>query len=1214
MPSLLTLLLCFLCLLNSAGAAESSSSPIAPPAPDRREVWVPADRLNDVLSKNPKAVLLSRDQYETLLRDAKADPKTQPEPPVPAVAVSAVYTGRIEGDALQVHGELQVDVLTDRWTELPFNYRADSLGAVTCDGETALRSPSDKTKADGKHFDGPRLLIHGRGTHRIGADFSFYLVRQPGRSMAKLLLPSAVAAVLNVELPANVTVSSNRPFRQTNGELATSVALSAAGGSSETVLRWFSAKSRQQAGEAVISEAGSYVYSIDAERVHADLGIVLNATLGKLPDSAAIVVPSGAKVLQVEGSEVLKWSLNGDRIDVQFIPGERTVSAFRVVLETPSLRQNATAEVALPAPKVLGVGRVSGAFAILGSPGVSVRDIHTDALIEQAEGVMDPAIEKSADFVAAYRFPTQPEPPRVTVRKIVPRFDADLDTEIAFRQDGIHLIRTVALRQREGEIFEMTVKLPASEEVERIRVGHGPEPDWRRDGDRVVIRWSDRIPAGQPRVFKLFARLEPKQWTQLPPAGLPVAFEDAIVQGADKVNGYVVLRSDSSFRLEKIDAGAMEQRDGRKTPVRGDFAWFRGRDFKLALTVAKRPGQLRAVFTGYALPMEDVLDVRGELNFEALYSGVKTVRVRVPAAIAAQFNFEGPQIAERKLDGDTWSISFQKEITGQYRLALSVQAPVTRGAADESRFTVEAPRIVPLDVQRVSGTWAVEANTETEISFSNTGMNELDSLLAPAMTGYRPRHRVIGVFQFMGDAHSLKLTAVRHASAPMLTTVVDELNVDSMTGSGEADRHQARLALRTAGEQYLQVALPENAKLLSLTVDDEPVKPVGRGATLRVQLPAKRDPNAAVRVALLYETPKSEWGGAGSHELFAPKLSAAIPVLKSQWRVFVPDGYTYRNIESNLGKVTEVVTPLLVERMKWVWDDLMETITNNLFMAFYLPFVLVVIWRVRRGVKAGRYNVIWQGIAIVLIVTVLWSFAIPGNLSCLERAKHQKALYDARHAADFAADEGAAFQSPGVLSAPSAAPRMPALMDGKSPVKFRLAMPNSPQMPKSVALARPVAQAKPSRKPPITRKYSADALIQAEQKPTTAGLLPMKLDLPLNGRALVFQGYYAPERVKFAYLSGWAQARRAWFWFLLGGAAYLAMGCARPWRRTLWAILVFSFYPLCVAPSAVAACNALLEGWLIGLALERFSAWVVLREPAPTRDVPAMGQGKEAGV
>ncbi len=357
----------------------------------------------------------------------------------------------------------------------------------------------------------------------------------------------------------------------------------------------------------------------------------------------------------------------------------------------------------------------------------------------------------------------------------------------------------------------------------------------------------------------------------------------------------------------------MERRDGRTTPVHGDYAWFRRQEFTLSVKVAKRPGEVLASLTGYALPLEGVLDLHARINLEFLHSGTRSVRVQVPEKLARSFYFDGPQIAERNLNGDIWTIVFQKELTGSYGLAVTAQVPVeTEGApgaaggspgaaAAESQFQAAVPLIVPLDVARTSGVWAVEANTETEIQFEAKGMNELDSLLAPRLPDYQPRHRVIGVFAWLGQDYTLKLSGVRHTPAAVLTSVVDSLELDTVVSTSGVERNQATFQLRTAGAQYLDVQLPAKSRLLSVTVDGNVVKPVGdRAGQVRVQLTARRDASATSTVSVLYEIPKGEWSGAGQYAARGPKLAKGIPILRSTWRLYLPDGFEYTGLDSNL--------------------------------------------------------------------------------------------------------------------------------------------------------------------------------------------------------------------------------------------------------------------------------------------------------------------------
>ena len=116
------LLVAILCALMSTLFADE---PAAPRAPDRREMWVPMDKLGHVL--DPKAVLLTREQYETLLRDAEREKGPKPEAPASAVISSATYHAVPWEKTAVIRAELIVNVLRDGWCEVPLDLDRKSV-------------------------------------------------------------------------------------------------------------------------------------------------------------------------------------------------------------------------------------------------------------------------------------------------------------------------------------------------------------------------------------------------------------------------------------------------------------------------------------------------------------------------------------------------------------------------------------------------------------------------------------------------------------------------------------------------------------------------------------------------------------------------------------------------------------------------------------------------------------------------------------------------------------------------------------------------------------------------------------------------------------------------------------------------------------------------------------------------------------------------------
>ncbi len=130
-------------------------------------------------------------------------------------------------------------------------------------------------------------------------------------------------------------------------------------------------------------------------------------------------------------------------------------------------------------------------------------------------------------------------------------------------------------------------------------------------------------------------------------------------------------------------------------------------------------------------------------------------------------------------------------------------------------------------------------------------------------------------------------------------------------------------------------------------------------------------------------------------------------------------------------------------------------------------------------------------------------------------------------------------------------------------------------------------------------------LLDGRESPKgVAGLLPLRLDLPANGILYEFDGD-AMGALDFHYADWAVAARWRWVSLTLGAFAFLfgAAGWKHPWRRTLYAVLTLTFFPLIVAPSATVPCNALLAGWLLAVAgwcLARF----LLRRPRLGTAVP----------
>jgi hypothetical protein len=932
---------------------------------DRQEWWVPADKVGAVLKDYPRAVLLTRAQYEKLLTDAgPRDPKP-PKPPREAALVSAQYVGRVEGKVLTVQGELTAEVLSGEWARVPLRLGNLALSEIKVDGEGALAlppapapqanaqpaqqqkaqpqaksaTPSPQTEEEPKTST---LLLRGRGPHKITVRFAAPIATADAWHTASLTLPIAGATALVVNFPEHTLAECKQPLRTEPIPDGTRITVALPLDSGEVTLRW-----RSSGGGLVAlppSLHSNTKFEVDAESVQARSDLTVSTATGTLPETLDFTLAGDARMVEITGSDVAGWSVEGPTVHLKLPPGRGARAEFTTVVQRPAALTPAGAEVLLPLPDLVGAGRIDGEFTVVGGPGVAMR--------EPTPTPGTTALAPVAGTAGHWSFVGPKIAPKIRVERLRPRFFADLDTLVDFQPDAIYLERTVTLHPEEGGVFNLLLTLPAGEEVLEVRAVNPflqvqananavqapieADPLWRVEAGKLSLRWLTDPPKGRPRTLRVKTRTTPAGWAAgvgrtaaAPAPGAAVAAAETIlfpvaemtIEGAEKVSGYLALRASENFRLETEAADMLEPRDGRTTPVTGAYAWFRRGAFDLKVRVTRRPSELLATLTGYALPLAGVLDLHAQIVWDFRYSGVRSVQIRVPEKQAGEFHFEGPQIAERTLAGDVWTIVFQKELTGRQVLTVTAKIPVTRAADDASRFSTTVPVIEPLHTQRGSGTWVVEANTDTEIQLTATGMNELDALLAPPLEDYQPRHRVIGVFTWLGPKYELNLSGVRHAGAGVLTTVVDSMDLTSVLATTGIVRSEAVLQLRTAGAQFLDVTLPAGARLLSLLVDGEPSKPVeGAPGHVRVQLAAKQD-TAPAELRVLFENQATpEWKARGQSILSPLRLPPEVPVLNTTWHAFLPEGYYYSGGTNNLTPAPKgIERPLLFAPMA-LWD------------------------------------------------------------------------------------------------------------------------------------------------------------------------------------------------------------------------------------------------------------------------------------------------------
>ncbi len=881
--------------------------PPAPREPDRQELWVPSDQLDAVLKQYPKAVMLTPQQYEVLIRDAgKVRPTDAVDPGAPdqLIIESLVLRGKAEAGKARVslQGELTVRASRQGWMMGSISWPL-SLRSLSAEGGSLLAMLGQETDRDGVVVR--PLILYARGPGVMKLRFETEVAQVGSQSTGETLveIPDVLCAGrVELEVPQNaVVLGGSASMRVGNGvtaafdHLAVRETLSPLPDKAARAARIYFG----QGNEAARVVASSEVDAVEAEIEIAETGVSTRVRLplkvaggsGREVELRWPLADAEVQVTEVTGNHVQAWRQEGDQLILRM---QRSSGATLVnlALRRPSAAdwtQSNAVELAVPLVKtgapilIAGTVQMSADLEMLAVSGA-----------KQIEG-------------GKLRFQLSAAEPKITVRTSKPRLEAVVDGLISVHRSDVQIDRLVML-QADRVLNEARLTLPEGEDLVTLTSQTSPMAKWKRVGQRVELRWEQPLPANMGSRLQIQTRKKLANAGAAATRAEQVVVENLQLTEAVKVSGYTALTFDDGWRVRLGAVAGLEDRDVKLSPVSGGrMAWFGLRDWRLPFEVERAEAVYSAVITAYALPRARTVEIEGQVALEISGAPLRQFQIKLPIEVAKLLRVTSPLVGEQKLDDATgvWTCTLIKESTGtqniRFRLSLPAEVAGGDGETEVKTVTASLPRMEMPEARRFRGTWVVEANTDTQLSFESVSLQPLDVLRVPAIQGYAARHRVVAAYTYGTGEHALHLTARRHAHSELAAMIVTELNMSAVLGRDGHSLHEASLALQHSGEQFISMHLPQGAEVLSATVNGVAVKPVhGADNAIAIPMPSGSEnaPNTGVKVQ--YELIGKPWTGGGSMELQPIRLPGSVPVLRTSWSIHAPDGYTYTSPQTGL--------------------------------------------------------------------------------------------------------------------------------------------------------------------------------------------------------------------------------------------------------------------------------------------------------------------------
>ena len=854
-------------------------------------IYIPYEKLRKVFEKEGRGVFLPYEKFRELweaAREKTAQP-AEPKPPAVAVITETENEAAVSRDVVRVTAKVKIDLLAEGWLKVPLRLADAAITEAKIGGQPA------RILADGSTGYQLLVEKKGKQPESIVLDLQYAkaITRQPGQNSVDFQAPQAPVSRWRVRIPEPgvkvelspliaATEQSQQDRAPDRGEAkegeakekepnegepqegepkaaakpADETVVLAFVGAAPTVRIQWTPKAEGATGlEALVSVETQQEVWIHEGVTRSRAQLTYSISRAEL-DQLALELPGDYKVTNVLDANVRQWSVaeadNVQKLSVQLFEPAKGNQAVTVELEKFAGEEP---QRSIAIPKALGVGRQQGLIVIQVAEGLRAEASQTSGL-QQVDAAELPQTLRQTAWNFAYRYAALPVQAALAVEKVQPRIAADVLVEARVHPERLVLDCLAVYDIQRAGVFQLDLDLPAGYQVRQVRgdnrAGAAPvEVDTHHlEGEnktRLVVNLSRKAMGKVALAVQLQKDL--REPDLLSPTGkaatIPLDVLRPVSANIERAAGRLVVHAPESLRVnatvseglrpisfEEAVQGMQADRPPKDNarPVLA-FA-YTGEPARLEVAAERRKPQVTVRQLLVARVEEGVVKYEATFFYSVLYSGIKALRIDLPAQIAADVRNQSPQIREKAVDPPpddlaegyvAWSLAGETELIGEGAVRLIWESKL-EGLDVGGSLQLAVPRLQPRGVDRAWGQ-VVLAKAETidlQAPEEPAGLRPIDPQ-HDLMPGAAVRDAA-RAFEFHDD-WNLAVTATRYQLEEIKHTSIERAVVRMVITRAEKIPVQAVYRMRSA-QQRLVLQLPEAA-----TIDAEP-RVDGRPTTL----------------------------------------------------------------------------------------------------------------------------------------------------------------------------------------------------------------------------------------------------------------------------------------------------------------------------------------------------------------------------------------------
>ena len=801
-----------------------------------RRVFVPVEDLDTVIAKDQRGVLLPRDEFLKLYRDAQKNAPVKTTAPVGAVISGATYSAKFDGEQLVVQATIKIRQFADSWQALPLPFGAMAVENAKLNGQPAKLGRNEQTLF---------LLSDARGEHTLTLELSTPLSAVGADKVASIGVLPGIAGTLKIAVPAGKHLqldglSIERPAandQPANYELAV-------GGKRNAVAIQLTDRQRERATDSLLFATTGFGLRVAPGEItwHAVTALQVHGT----PlDRLVCVVPKTLEITDVDSNGLEAWELsdhpddaNSTRITLNYrqpFDGSRRID-FRGVMAVP-----AGESWRVPTLKINQVTSHIGRALVQHAPAVRLRTVESvgvrTATVSDADlKSIGTAGATDAGQVAllfdvwkedfSLGFVAQPKEQDV---------QASISSIFDLTATGLDLITAATMETSFAPLFELEVALPAEWLLTAVSVNGQPLP-WqvRTKEDEPGINHI-RIPLPQPLRPGQQAKLEVRAHRD--PDGWPVEDQPVDVTlpelrlpQSSVSEGTYVIKADADLDVVPGDINGL---DPTNVPVPGTRLGFAYQDTRFGgtLKIERKPSRVAARTLTFARLDKQTLHAHFESELTITGGGLRVLEVSLAESAGKDLRFQLASGAARIVEQTSrpgengeliWTLHLDRHLVGTATLVVTSvaareQLKVAESLRDSNAVPVaERPvyfgiphlRIVQAD--RQNGFISIEAEGDQRLTITaqdgnKANLPEVDPIDLPAPQAYAPSQRIVAAYRYFAGTPNISIADERFDRLPVPTAICRIASINSVLSPAGEFQHQATFHFTAVGVQSLRI-------------------------------------------------------------------------------------------------------------------------------------------------------------------------------------------------------------------------------------------------------------------------------------------------------------------------------------------------------------------------------------------------------------------------